>query len=267
METFADGRIMLRIGRVARLTLNRPEKRNAMNSDMWRAVISACEVVAHRPEVRALVLDGAGQHFCSGADISEFELAYGSKESAESYNNNYRAAENAVRGLDVPVIAEIRGGCFGGGLGLGLSADFRFADRSTKIAVTASKLGIAYSAEDSTRLIEKVGPIRTKDMLFSARTIEAAEALAWGLVDRLFEPEELSSGVRDYADLLAARSLASISAMKTIIGSLMEPNAKLCQSLRPIYSGLFGGPDFIEGRRAFLEKREPDFGNVANASK
>lgn len=238
-----------------------------MNSDMWRAVVSACEILAHRTEVRVVVLNGAGQHFCSGADISEFEQTYGSKESAERYNDNYRAAENAVRRLDVPVIAEIKGGCFGGGLGLGLSADFRFADRSAKIAVTASKLGIAYSAEDSARLIEKVGPVRAKDMLFSARTIEAAEAMAWGLVDRLFEPEELSSGVQVYADSLAARSSASISAMKTIIGSLMEPDARLCQSLRPIYSGLFGGPDLIEGTRAFLEKREPDFGNLANASK
>uniref|UniRef100_UPI003F491590 enoyl-CoA hydratase/isomerase family protein n=1 Tax=Ensifer adhaerens TaxID=106592 RepID=UPI003F491590 len=259
METFGDDKIRLAVGRVARLQINRPEKKNAVSGAMWRALLEACEQIPRRSEIRVVILCGAGEHFCSGADIAEFADAYRADDTAEQYNSAYRAVETAIRQLDVPVIAEIHGACFGGGLGLALSADLRFADRTAKMAVTASKLGIAYSAEDCARVIEKIGAVRAKDMLFSARTIEAQEAFAWGLIDRVAAPSELASTVISYAEELAARSRASLRAMKLIINSLVEPETALCQRLRPAYSELFRGTDLVEGTRAFLEKREAVF--------
>ncbi|WP_437406627.1 enoyl-CoA hydratase/isomerase family protein [Sinorhizobium meliloti] len=259
VESFDEGRITLSVGSVARLQINRPEKCNAMSASMWSALSEACHRITESAQVRAVVLSGAGGHFCSGADISEFADAYVSEQSAERYNDAYCSVEAQIRDLGVPVIAEVRGACFGGGLGLALSADFRFADATARIAVTASKLGIAYSAEDCARIMEKIGAVRAKDMLFSARTIEAEEALRWGLVDRLVDPERLFDVVDTYANELAARSRASLKAMKLIINSIAKPDASLCKRLRPTYSQLFQGPDLAEGSKAFLEKREPRF--------
>lgn len=258
-KTFAGGAIDLTLDRIARLQLNRPRVANALNTAAMSAIIEVCDVVANARDVRVLIISGVGKNFCAGADITEFESAYASDETAEAYNNNYRAVEEAVRALPMPVIAQIRGACVGGGLGIALCADFRFADPTARMAVTASKLGIAYSAEDSARVIEKIGPVNTKDMLYSARIIEANEALAWRLIDRLVPESELSRTVDAYASLLAERSTASLKATKRIIDTLMAPRPELCTQLRPIYSQLFRGSDVVEGRKAFLEKRAPKF--------
>lgn len=220
---------------------------------------SACRRISESPEIRVVVLAGSGADFCSGADIAEFADIYASGLSAEWYNSDYRAVEAEIRNLAVPVIAEIRGACFGGGLGLALSADLRFADRTARMAVTASSSGIAYSAEDCARVVEKIGVARAKDMLFSARTIETEEAYSWGLVDRVIASEHLTTFVDSYAEDLAARSRASLKAMKMIINSLAEPDSALCEKLRSTYYQLFRGGDLVEGIKAFLEKREPVF--------
>ena len=256
---FANGMVLLTTDRVAALRINRPEKRNAMSQDMWSAVIDACARVAKYREVRVLIVSGVGVDFCAGADISEFDRAYASRESADRFNGIYRQAETALRDVEVPVIAEMRGVAYGGGLGLALAADFRFADSTTRMAVTASKLGIAYGPEDMSRLIEKVGLPRAKDMLFSGRTVDAQEALAYGLVDRISTPDGLSSMVMEYAATLVNRSSASLKAMKAIANGLAKPDAALCDALRPRYSELFLGDDAAEGRRAFIEKRDPRF--------
>jgi len=256
---FADDAIELSIAQIAQLRLNRPQVANAVNSAMWAALLEACAAVAAAPEVRVLVVSGNGRNFCAGADVSEFRAIYASDETAERYNDNYRAVEDAIRGLPIPVIAQISGACVGGGLGLALSADFRFADPSVRIAVTASRLGLAYSAEDSSRIIEKIGPVKAKDMLYSARMINASEAHDWGLLDRLVPAWELPAVVEAYAGVLAQRSRASLRATKTIVDSLMAPDPELCARLKPIYSALFRQEDLVEGRKAFLEKREPQF--------
>ncbi|ACI59690.1 Enoyl-CoA hydratase/isomerase (plasmid) [Rhizobium leguminosarum bv. trifolii WSM2304] len=258
-ETLENAEVVLSMGKVATLEINRPEKRNAVHSEMWKSLLAACERIGGNPDTRVLLLKGRGLHFCGGADISEFSNAYASDASAERYNSHYAAIETALRHLPFPVIAEIRGACFGGGLGLALSADFRFCDTTAMFAVTASKLGIAYSPEDTARVIEKIGPARAKDLLFSARTVMADEALAWNLVDRVFAAEELEAAVEQYAHTLVTRSKASLRAIKTIVNKLAEPGQVLCDSLRPTYSELFRGSDIKEGARAFMAKREPNF--------
>ncbi|TCM74945.1 enoyl-CoA hydratase-related protein [Rhizobium sp. BK068] len=258
-EAFAEGAIKLTVARVAELQINRPDKCNAMTARMWQGLLEACRRIAKLPEIRVLIFAGVGKHFCAGADIGEFSQTYATDASAETYNATYRAAETALRELPVPVIAQIRGACLGGGLGLALSSDLRFADSTARIAITASKLGVTYSAEDAARIMEKIGPARSKDMLFSARTIGAEEAFSWGLIDRLASANDLAGIVDSYASEIAARSPASLKAMKIIINTLTDPEPDKCHKLRPTYSELFRGRDLDEGRRAFLEKREPVF--------
>ncbi|MGX5802673.1 enoyl-CoA hydratase/isomerase family protein [Bradyrhizobium sp. Arg314] len=259
LETFSEGCLELKVAGIARLTLNRPHVRNAVSERMWAGLIEACRRIEGVPEIRVLIISGEGNHFCAGADISEFGRVYSSNERVEAYNDLYRQAKTAIRNLSVPVIAEVKGACMGAGLGLSLSADLRFADETAQIAVTASKLGLAYSPDDSARLIATIGLARAKDMLFSARTIEATEASSWGLVDRVVPGKQLSAIMNSYAAELAERSPASLAATKMITDSLVSPDLKLCGKLQPFYDQLFSGEDIVEGRSAFLEKRPPRF--------
>lgn len=255
----AEGRIKVSVGRIARLEINAPARSNAMSRAMWKGLIEACEQISRSSETRVVILSGMGKHFCAGADIAEFAEVYATPETAAAYNSVYREAEEKVRYLPQPVIAEIRGACVGGGCGLALSADFRLAGTTARLAVTASLLGLAYSPEDTARLIAKVGPGRAKDMLFSGRFIEAPEALSWGLVDRVVPENELAEKVAAYAAMLADRSRTSQMVAKKMIDSLGAPPGELCDALRPLYEGAFQSADFVEGRAAFLEKRPPRF--------
>lgn len=256
---FAEDRIKLTVDRIARLEINAPARCNAMSLAMWRGLTEACELISRSSETRVVILSGAGKHFCAGADIAEFDEVYATQETAAAYNSIYREAEEKVRCLPQPVIAEIRGACVGGGCGLALSADFRLAGTTARLAVTASLLGLAYSLEDTAQLVAKVGPGRAKDMLFSGRYIAAPEALSWGLVDRVVPEGELTEKVAAYAAMLADCSRTSQMVAKKMINSLGEPPRELCDALRPLYDGAFQSADFVEGRTAFLEKRPPRF--------
>lgn len=258
--SYCNGAIQLHDGVVARLEINRPGVCNAITAEMWETVGQVAVTVGSSNKVKVLVICGAGKHFSAGADISEFSTVYASSGGAVRYNATFVAAEAAIRGIPQPVIAQIRGACFGGGLGLALAADFHFADTTSFFAITASKLGIAYSPEDTARLVEKVGVARAKDLLFSARTLRSEEALSFGLVDRVFEPEKLAAQVDAYANDLAMRSCASLTAMKTMFLSLASPDPEKCDLLRPVYMNLFAGADLKEGYKAFLQKRDPVFG-------
>jgi enoyl-CoA hydratase len=256
---FADGGIALTIASIARLELNAPGRCNAVSGIMWKGLIQACERIEEVSEIRVIILSGIGKHFCAGADISEFGQVYATRESSTAYNSLVRTAEARVRHLPQPVIAEIRGAALGAGCGLAMAADLRFASTTARLGITASRLGLVYSPEDTAQLIEKIGPIRAKDMLMSARIIEATEALSWGLIDRAIPEGDLEQAVLKYAAELAERSRTSLDATKRIVNGLTAPVPSLCDMLRPFYVEAFQGPDAVEGRASFLEKRAPKF--------
>jgi enoyl-CoA hydratase/carnithine racemase len=256
-ESYADGRLILTPGRIARLTLNVPSSKNAISRAMWTALPEIAGRLAADPATRVLIVTGAGGAFSAGADISEFEQTYATPDSAAATNAIVRAGQQAIRDLPLPVIAMIEGACVGGGCGLALSCDLRFASDTSFFAITPARLGIAYSAADSWSLMEKVGPARAKDILFSARRLPASEALAIGLIDRTCAPEELMAETEAYAALLADLSPASHRVTKATLNALSAPpdTADLSAS----FEALFTGPDFAEGRAAFLAKRKPAF--------
>ena len=254
-RTFADGGLIYTPGRVARLTLTRPRTRNAMTQAMWAALPEVLAEAAGDDAVRALVVTGAGGAFSAGADIGEFAQVYADADSAAAYNATVRAGVAALRDLPRPVIAAIAGPCVGGGVALALACDLRMAAADAVFAVPPARLGIAYSPADTALLVQAVGPARAKDLIFSARRVPAPEALSMGLVDRL--ADDPLAAATDHAAALAELSPASIRQAKATINALAP--ATTDPAIVAGFTALFSGPDFAEGRAAFLERRAPRF--------
>ncbi len=259
---FAEGRLgLVRRGAVATILLNQPERKNAISFAMWQALPEVTAAITADETIRVVLVTGAGGTvFSAGADISEFAAVYADPERTIAYNAAVRAGQAALRYLERPVIAMVTGPCIGGGCGLALAGDLRFASSDARFAIPPSRLGLAYSYEDTAQLVEKVGPARAKDMLFSARQLDAAEALAIGLVDRVFPVGELTGATNAYADELAALSQTSIRAAKAIVNLIADAAPDGRERAASIAAASFAGPDFQEGFRAFLEKRRPEFG-------
>jgi enoyl-CoA hydratase/carnithine racemase len=260
-RSFAGGQLcLIGAGPVVTLELNQPEKHNAVSSAMWQALPEAVAAIEDDDAIRVVLVRGAGgRAFSAGADISEFAHVYSYPGRTEGYNAAVRAAQAALRHLDRPVIAVIDGVCVGGGCGIALACDLRFASSAARFAITPARLGLAYSYADTAQLVEKVGPARAKDILFSGRMLPAEEALAIGLIDRMIAPDELNGVVSAYAQDLALLSQTSIRAAKAIVNMLVDDGASTPERAAQIADASFTGPDFQEGFRAFTEKRKPRF--------
>ncbi len=245
---------------IARLTLSRPEARNSLTFAMWAALPGIARELAADRSVRVLVIAGSGTRaFSAGADIGELPDILATREATQRYNAAVRAAQASLAALALPTIAEIRGSCFGGGCGLALHCDLRFADKTARFAITPARLGIAYSFEDTERLVSVVGPARAKDMLFSGRVLSCDEALSAGLINRVVSTPDLGSAVADYAESLTDVSQASIRVAKATVNSIAAGDREAGADLRAAFEATFAGPDAVEGYAAFMEKRKPNF--------
>jgi enoyl-CoA hydratase/carnithine racemase len=248
-------------GPIGRLILDRPEKRNAISRAMWQAIPLAVAQLEADPAIRVIVLQGAGEHFAAGADISEFDHVYGSRENAAAYAADLAGAMEALTAGKKPRIAMIRGVCVGGGVALAVSCDMRFAESAARFAVTPAKLGIAYCFEDTRRLVACIGASAAKDMLFSGRLLDTGEALRVGLIDRVFAADWLEDDTLAYAHALAANSPATIAVARDFIARALAGQQAETEATHTAYLDILNGPDFHEGKSAFREKRPPRFQN------
>lgn len=233
----------VRFGAVTTIHINRPAAANAFTAAMWGELIERCRDIRARPDVRVVVLSAEGRHFSSGADTREFADAYADPASTQRYNALYRDAVRAVGALEMPVIAAVQGLAIGGGTALATAADLRFCAAEAGFSITASKLGIAYSPDDSARLVGLIGRARAKDMLFSTRIVAAGEALSWGLADRVLPQEALSAAVAAYAQELAARPARSLASCKRIVDGISAVPDERTAPLWQVYAGAFGAPN------------------------
>lgn len=247
-------------GAIAHLILNRPEKRNALNGAMWSAIPVLLERALTHDAVRLLVVSGAGGSFAAGADIGEFEEVYSTPERAEAYSRSIAAALDGLAAFPRPTLAMIEGACVGGGCGLALACDMRFAAEGSRFGITPGKLGLVYTLNDTARLVRAVGVSFAKDMLFSGRLLDAGEALSAGLINRLLPPDRLAGEVEAYGALLAATSPNSARVTKQLIALIEAGQAHDDDATRALFLEAFSSADFQEGYRAFLEKRTPRFG-------
>mgnify|MGYP001585851135 CR=1 FL=1 len=259
-QTFADGAITLNIADdVATLTLNRPEKRNALTQAMWKALPEAAAVVEQDAAAKVLVLTGAGGHFAAGADISEFEVVYATRDSAAAYAVEIAAGMEAIAHLTKPTIAAIPGACVGGGLGLALCCDLRLAADHAKLGITPGKLGLMYSLGDTRRLVEAVGPSAAKDILFTGRILTANEALSIRLIDAAVSADTFATTVAEKAAAIAAASQWSARRTKAVVRLILDGQTQDDDTTRGWFLDGLEGDDFREGRDAFLQKRTPAF--------
>lgn len=248
-------------GAIATVIFNRPHLRNAVSLAMWREIARVAESLGKDDSVRAVVFRGAGtEAFASGADISEFKEVRKDIATAQAYSKETEAAYRAVRRCPKPTAAMIYGFCMGGGMALAMACDLRFAAEGSRFGIPAARLGIIYGLESTRQLVDLVGPAYAKDILFSARTLEAQEAFAIGFVNRLLPVPELEPSTYDYLRKVAANAPLSVRGAKLIIEAALEDGGVGRQDeIRQLALEAFESEDYKEGTRAFLEKRPPQF--------
>ena len=248
-------------GRVGIVTFNNPERHNAVSLEMWETLGTLLEQAERDAEVRVLVLTGAGgKAFVSGADISKFEDERATAAAVARYGATTERIYNAVHQFPKPTLAMIRGYCIGGGLALALCCDLRICSEDSRFALPAAKLGLGYDLRGLRRLAEAVGPAFTKEILFTARQFTAAEARDMGLVNRVVASAELERHVTDYADGIASNAPLTVDSVKFIIGELLKDEAERdLAACAARVQRCNESRDYVEGRRAFLEKRKPLF--------
>lgn len=248
-------------GEIARIIFNQPEKRNAVSLEMWEAVERAVMRFAEDPEVRILILSGAGgKAFVSGADISKFETERASAEAVAHYNATTKRVYDMVEAFPKPTIAQIDGFCVGGGVALSLCCDLRICGEGSQFAVPAAKLGLGYAFPGIKRLVDVVGPAFAKEIFFTARRFSAEEARIMGLVNRVVPDAEVAETALETARMISANAPMTVASVKFIVGQTVKPESErdLAECDARV-KACFDSADYIEGRRAFLEKRKPQF--------
>jgi enoyl-CoA hydratase len=261
MESGTERLIARKDGCIGWMIFNNPERRNAISSDMWQAIPDVLDAFDADAEVRVVVFAGAGDKaFVSGADISQFDRERSNHQANELYSARSVAATRAMEQLKKPSIAMIRGYCMGGGMVVALSCDLRIAADDARFGIPAARLGLGYGFEGVQRLIDVVGPTYASEILFTARQFDAAEALRMALINKVVAVGDLEQSVRAYADMLSANAPLTIRAAKLAIKqALKEPARRTLDDVKAAVAECFESADYTEGRRAFLEKRKPEF--------
>ncbi len=257
----SDEVLVERAGNIATVTFNRPRVRNAFNLAMWTALPEAVEGLNRDPDVRAIVFRGAGEEaFASGADISEFKEHRKDRATAAAYNRRTEAAYQAIEASPKPTVAMIYGFCMGGAVAIALGCDLRFAADTGRFGIPAARLGIIYGLHSVKRLVSLVGPAAAKDILFSARTFDAPEALALGFANRVLPAAELASFTYDYLARVVDNAPLSVQGAKFVVEAVVDDGGVAKKAdIDRLQLTTFDSEDYQEGTTAFLEKRRPRF--------
>ncbi len=243
------------------MIFNQPEKHNAVSYSMWLAIPKIVADFEADPAVRVIIMTGAGEKaFVSGADISEFEEKRGSEDAVKIYNAAGDHASEVISGATKPVIAMIRGLCVGGGVALSLNADIRICGADSYFAVPAARLGLGYRYSGLKRLVDVVGPSYAKEIFFTAGRFTADDARIMGLVNRVVPPGEVEAFTRTYAQRIVENAPLTVKAAKMAANAAARDESKRdLAAIDQAVAECFASQDYIEGRRAFMEKRKPKF--------
>jgi len=243
------------------LVFNNPERRNAVSVDMWEAIPRVLDRFESDPEVRVVVLAGAGDKaFVSGADISQFESQRSGPEAVQRYEEIAEGAQLRLQHCDKPVVAMVRGYCLGGGVNIALTCDLRIASDDARFGVPAARMGLGYRLSSTKNMVDTIGAANTREMLITARQFSASEALAIGLVQRVVPAAALEAEVLDTCAGIAANAPLTMRTAKRIVRELLKAPASFDEAAcKDFVRECFDSDDYKEGRRAFMEKRTPAF--------
>ena len=259
---FADGKILAEIkDGVGRITFNQPEKRNAMSVTMWDGMGQALDAFEQDGSVRCVVLTGAGDKaFVSGADISQFDKLRSDADAQREYSRQTAGGRLRLATYPKPVIAEIRGFCMGGGLGIAMSCDIRIAAEGSQFGIPAAKLGIAYGFDMVRHLVDLVGPAHAHMILMTGERFDAQEAQRVGLVNKVVPAADLSAEVAKLTATLAVNAPLSLYANKRTVQAVLQDRAdRDIAAINAAMAACFDSADYKEGRTAFMAKRKPQF--------
>ncbi len=243
------------------VVFDHPERRNAITIEMWEEIPRAVDAHARDPEVRVVILRGAGEEaFVSGADISEFERVRTGREASAEYDARNQRAFHALAHLEKPLLAMIHGFCVGGGCAIAVNADLRYAAEDAVFAIPAARLGLGYALRGVETLVQVVGPSNAKELLFTAQRLRAPRALQMGLVNAVLPKAELETHVREVASILAANAPLTLRSVKLAVREIAkDASARDEAAVDEAVRRCFESDDYKEGVRAFLEKRPPRF--------
>ena len=243
------------------IRFNNVAKHNALSVDMWEAVPILLTQAESDSRVRLVVFSGAGEKaFVSGADISQFEDMRAAKEAVTRYEQMAETALMSIYNFPKPTLACIKGYCIGGGINVAISCDMRIAASDAVFSVPAAKLGLGYRYSAMKNLIDLIGPGAAKDLFFTARRVDAQEALQLGLVSRVCAPDQLAALLNEYTAALGHNAPITIAAAKAITREILKPSPELDMALcQQLIRNCFDSADYAEGRKAFMEKRKPVF--------
>lgn len=260
-DTAGEKVIRKRTGPVAEILLNNPARHNALSLDMWERLATLLAELAADDSLRVLVLKGAGgKAFAAGADISRFESERASQDAVRHYNTVAGEASARLYNFPRPTIALIRGHCIGGGVNLAVCCDMRIAASDATFSIPAARLGLGYGFAGVQRLAEVVGLPVAMEMFYTARRYSAEDAVRIGLANRMVAVNEIDFVVADTANAICENAPLTITAIKAIARELGKPGAARDHAkLDRMVEACFASNDYSEGRRAFMEKRKPNF--------
>lgn len=255
----ASGRVSVDVAEnVAWVTLSNPAKHNALSVPMMASLDATLRAADADPSVKAIVIRGEGSKaFAAGADISEFEGQQTSVDARQLAEDTVESLFGCLATLSAPLIAMINGYCIGAGVAVALGADLRIAADDAQFAIPAARLGIGYPVTLTQALVRTVGPAHASYVLFTGRTLTAPEAVASGLVNRVVPGTELDAEVSSLASAIAANAPLSVRAAKAAIRSVGEPDRRA--EANKLVRACIGSADAVEGQRAFMQKRRPNF--------
>jgi enoyl-CoA hydratase/carnithine racemase len=247
-------------GGIARLTLNRPDRLNAISPDLLEDLDRACAAVESDPSVRVATLTAAGRTFCAGADLRAVRELSPDAERWNGFMGLWHRVFDRIEALPVPVIAGVHGLALAGGLELVLVADLVVADEAARLGDQHANFGLVAGGGGSQRLPRLIGARRAKELMLLGGWLGAADALAWGLVNRVVPAGTVAAAVEELAAALAAGSASANRTVKALVARAFD--VELAEGLaleRRLVAEHMRGADAAEGLRAFAEKRKPVF--------
>ncbi|KPK20372.1 MAG: enoyl-CoA hydratase/isomerase family protein [Betaproteobacteria bacterium] len=261
IPTLTEKLVAHKEGAIGWIVFNNPARHNATSFEMWQSLPLVLGAYAEDPEVRVIVLKGAGEKaFSAGADISQFKEKRTGAEAVKEYNAASDHASRVLRECPKPTIAMVRGYCIGGGMAMAVGCDIRIVSDNARFGVPAAKLGLGYRFEGIRRLSSIVGPSFAAEIFYTGRQFSSQEALEMGLVNRVVPVADLERYTLDYANTIGNNAPLTIAAVKrSLIESLKDPAERDLAQCQQMVDACFESADYKEGQTAFMEKRKPQF--------